>query len=713
MITAVLFFTSFSLLLADKKAGELPAVSSLSKSVPILVQNKLGTVNIREAPTSTELSGTIGQINAPTKNPSVCDMFLPGPYYYWTGWLTGEEIYATWQDPESFSCTNVYPFQINAVQIILYTNQAVTLDLQPQIYDNGGTPACPIPGSLISACPTPTYTVNIPSAGGWTITLPETCCVYNDYFAAVNILTGGLLNIVHPVTQQTGAVPCHSYDNYGSGWVDMQGAGFTGKLALSSYGMTSDQNDCPPLSAEPFLRVCDWLNPEPWHNWIGDPDDTTHIQLQIVDPNNQIQSVDFYYSIDGGYIWNFLQTDTNGYAPLRNTTTPVDPHGDGWSAYLPHSLLPIEILSLQLKSIAHMGTESLEVRNQTTYDPTPPASITLNIHDGQGIPSETVYIDVNPIRADIENIVCYIEEKADTFFKGIPKIKQPTGTTCAPTAAAACLKYFEAQGDTHIAGGLNDQGLVNALAGRMGTNGGTTDPNWANGLRSWINDHCHGYTVRGPLKFDWKEARDELERCQDVLMGITWDGGGGHAMTLNSIVNPPLPNGNIKVDFMDPWTGKIEWGEMNPNTGHVSGFTGAGASGTLDAAIIVCPKEPDPGGGGPGPPQGGGPGPNPPPIPIPLPHPGWWWVHVVVIDQTGHAHREIRVVCHPLLGDANGDGVIDIADVVYLLNYLFVGGPAPVPCLEAGDATCDGIVDVSDIVYLLNYLFVHGPAPGC
>jgi hypothetical protein len=60
-------------------------------------------------------------------------------------------------------------------------------------------------------------------------------------------------------------------------------------------------------------------------------------------------------------------------------------------------------------------------------------------------------------------------------------------------------------------------------------------------------------------------------------------------------------------------------------------------------------------------------------------------------------------------GDANGDGVIDISDVVYLLNYLFAHGPAPVP-LEAGDCNCDGVVDV---VYLLNYLFAHGPAPSC
>jgi hypothetical protein len=32
----------------------------------------------------------------------------------------------------------------------------------------------------------------------------------------------------------------------------------------------------------------------------------------------------------------------------------------------------------------------------------------------------------------------------------------------------------------------------------------------------------------------------------------------------------------------------------------------------------------------------------------------------------------------PLNGDVNGDGVVDSGDIVYLLNYLFVGGPPPI-----------------------------------
>jgi hypothetical protein len=61
-------------------------------------------------------------------------------------------------------------------------------------------------------------------------------------------------------------------------------------------------------------------------------------------------------------------------------------------------------------------------------------------------------------------------------------------------------------------------------------------------------------------------------------------------------------------------------------------------------------------------------------------------------------------------GDANGDGTVDIADTVYLINYLFRNGPAPwLLCL--GDSNGDLQINIADIVYLINYLFTNGPAP--
>lgn len=66
----------------------------------------------------------------------------------------------------------------------------------------------------------------------------------------------------------------------------------------------------------------------------------------------------------------------------------------------------------------------------------------------------------------------------------------------------------------------------------------------------------------------------------------------------------------------------------------------------------------------------------------------------------------------PVCGDANGDGRVDISDVVYLIAFIFTGGPEPTPTIR-GDADCSYDIDISDAVFLINYIFSGGPAPHC
>lgn len=61
-------------------------------------------------------------------------------------------------------------------------------------------------------------------------------------------------------------------------------------------------------------------------------------------------------------------------------------------------------------------------------------------------------------------------------------------------------------------------------------------------------------------------------------------------------------------------------------------------------------------------------------------------------------------------GDANGDGDLNVGDAVFIVTYVFRGGPAPVP-MEAGDANADGLVNIGDAVYLITHIFRDGPAP--
>jgi hypothetical protein len=67
----------------------------------------------------------------------------------------------------------------------------------------------------------------------------------------------------------------------------------------------------------------------------------------------------------------------------------------------------------------------------------------------------------------------------------------------------------------------------------------------------------------------------------------------------------------------------------------------------------------------------------------------------------------VPVIC----GDVNDDGIVNVGDIVYLVSYLYRGGPAPVPMSCVGDVNNDDIVNVGDIVYLVSYLYRGGPAP--
>ncbi len=64
-------------------------------------------------------------------------------------------------------------------------------------------------------------------------------------------------------------------------------------------------------------------------------------------------------------------------------------------------------------------------------------------------------------------------------------------------------------------------------------------------------------------------------------------------------------------------------------------------------------------------------------------------------------------------GDVNGSGESDpnVADLTYLIDYLFRGGPPPSP-VWVGDVNCSGSEpNVSDLTYMVDFLFRGGTGP--
>ena len=86
------------------------------------------------------------------------------------------------------------------------------------------------------------------------------------------------------------------------------------------------------------------------------------------------------------------------------------------------------------------------------------------------------------------------------------------------------------------------------------------------------------------------------------------------------------------------------------------------------------------------------------------------------------AGRVCAASCSPLVlsyvqymcGDADSNDLVNISDAVKIINYIFVGGPAPYPTISA-DVDSNGLVTISDAVYLINYIFAGGapPCEGC
>lgn len=68
--------------------------------------------------------------------------------------------------------------------------------------------------------------------------------------------------------------------------------------------------------------------------------------------------------------------------------------------------------------------------------------------------------------------------------------------------------------------------------------------------------------------------------------------------------------------------------------------------------------------------------------------------------------------CCVVAGDANDDGKVTGGDAVFIIAYIFRGGPEP-SCMTAADANHDCRLTVGDSVYIINFIFKGGPPPVC
>lgn len=81
-------------------------------------------------------------------------------------------------------------------------------------------------------------------------------------------------------------------------------------------------------------------------------------------------------------------------------------------------------------------------------------------------------------------------------------------------------------------------------------------------------------------------------------------------------------------------------------------------------------------------------------------------------DSNSDGIGDVCVGCCQIAGDVDNTGQLDISDLVYLVDYMFTGGPAP-PCQDQADVDDSGGIDIADLVYIVDFMFNQGPAPIC
>ena len=86
-------------------------------------------------------------------------------------------------------------------------------------------------------------------------------------------------------------------------------------------------------------------------------------------------------------------------------------------------------------------------------------------------------------------------------------------------------------------------------------------------------------------------------------------------------------------------------------------------------------------------------------------------------NSNGHQPNTISKIsldscCQGTTGNIDNDRGVDIADLTFLIDHLYINFPA-IPCPEEGNIDGLGGVDIADLTFLIDHLFINFPDLGC
>ncbi len=652
-----------------------------------------------------------------------------GEYWIINGWVVGNELYKNYLDP-SLTCDAPYPFQVTEINMMMWFDAGVTFTASVDIeLADMSDPSCPAPGNLI-AISSP-YSITVPAAGLYNIWLPldTFVTVTSPFFAGFYI--GDVFDpaVGAAVITDTIPVECQAWNIWDTaiGFVPLDTAvGFPGQLILYAAGIPGGSGGGE--QPEPVISFRYPLNAD---TLFG----SANLWAAETSGSDIIDYVSFQYW--NGSAYTEIGRDYSGTAPFRNGVGSTGV-GDGWSLDWNFNARPEGMQKLKVVAVDTLGRSSVD--SVTVFlEPTPPVP-TITIPLSGGKICAPVNVAFSTMDENLQSIAMFSKNAVGSYSAGIIPLSQfAVGDNNgnlndnnlavngefgdyynAPVAAAMALRLWSDRGYTNLmkdnGASINAKSLAEKLATRFLTRTykGTYDEDVVKGIQEYglaTGVNLKVTYTRIPDYFDIRTAVEEQQQAVMLAIG----GNPGTWITMEGFVNWQQPDSSFYLKAAIPNYGSIQDVQfrMNGASGQIW-FEGGWKN--LDAMLTISPTDWSVTRTAIGSDMNGANGWSFSWSPGGISNGTWLYLRSLGTDATNQQGSSTVLVQYDCsqsfaAGDYTGDASSNLLDLNYLIAFVRGTGPAPVGGAGRADANCDNRVNIADVVYYMNFLFGGAGAP--
>ncbi|MBK7143094.1 MAG: hypothetical protein IPH75_13555 [bacterium] len=654
--------------------------------------------------------------------------------YRMDGWVIGNELYKALIDPAA-DCASPYPYTVTAVNMPMIFDAATTVtvavDIEEAVTLTGG---CRVPGNMLAI--SSDYTVTVPAAGYYNIWIPldEPIAMDEPFFAGFFI--GSTLTVGAAIVIDDNPQACHSYNIWDTtvGFVDLcnfppefgSEYNFPGRLAMEVAGITGGSGGNHPAPAISLLSPVDGStlmgSSEVW------ADETSGSEI--------IDYVSFEYLRNG--VWTEFGRDYDGTGPLRSGVAAAEA-GNGYSVAWNFSSVPEGAVSIRARAVDTLGREA-SAQIAATLEPTPPIARIISPDPGDDFCSPLSVL-MQSTDENLTGVQLFMQHGALNYSSGLTTLHQQMlgdvngngsdGNSIAngefgnyysgpAVGAIAAKKWYDRGFTTIMRSGFTTLTMVQvaeSLAVLMQTraNLGTTDELLFSGLKQYAytkGDEFDFGLRRSPNYWQLRTWVEEEQRV--VMLGL--GGMPSYWVAVDGFAEWEQPDGSFKIVIANPVnSGAPQTVSIRVN-GPISEVYVNGSWHTIDIAISMTAKGWSPTREAVGMDLNGANGWSVNWVPEGLSEDNLYFFRSVAVDATsleGYDAILVNYSCEGTLGpgDYDGDGSVNLSDLSLLILFLTDGGTPPSGGSGRADANCDGVINIGDIVYYMNFLLGNAGAP--